>query len=172
MMERIRIGGIKLGGKLTLTVLTESRATSILFPGFRLALAENRINMTMLAFFRDDEGTRVSFTVNEEDAVAVETLAASFKGLHPIIYHNKTTVSIFPAKSESDILGLAMLALGQAGIEIRAMSSSPSTLTFVIDLEKQELALQTLTSTFEVPSYHSPFTPEIQVRQSTITRKD
>ncbi|MFH1134884.1 MAG: hypothetical protein V1816_02230 [Pseudomonadota bacterium] len=172
MKERIRIGGIKLSGNLTLTVLSESRTNPVLYPGFRLALAENQINMTMLAFFRKEDGVKISFTTASEDAPRVEALAKSFKGLHPEFFHDKTTISIFPAKSGADILGRALWSLGQAGVEIRAISSSLSTLTFVIDLARQDLAVRTLTSVFDIPSYHAPFTPEIQVRQSTIVGKE
>lgn len=136
-------------------------------PGMILhAMGGRNINIEFVVHNVDIEGNgNMTFCIDQKNLeVALEVL----EGVKPLIeargisYHpNVATVSVFGPhfRERPMISGLMFNALGTAGINVMAISTSISSCSCVIEADQIEDAMRALHETFEAPHQVTKFAP-------------
>jgi len=157
-MENVKIGGIKLSEKLIqLHLLDQDGYTSSILPLSKI-LKENKINMPFASTVCSSEGCLFTCCISIEDIHCVKELVETTGILEQQVRfaHDVGLISIFPHGSSFKILGLSLYALGNAGIPLLGMSSSVSSLTFVINHAMLNKAVAALMNYLDLPDGYVP----------------
>jgi aspartokinase len=144
--EKIPMEGVSVSRKMARVCL--SHGIESLTAGFIQSLAQARINMNLLVAEEGKYGCRLSCCVAEADA------SRAISDSHPDLNVSDKPVgliSIFPLRSSLQTLGLALAALAEARVPIHAFCSSLSALTFVIDHDRLQEALEAFEGCFDFP---------------------
>jgi aspartate kinase len=156
-MEKLEIGGI-----LHRTDLAEISLMSVPDrPGLAgtvlEALAESRIGVRLIVQCVDPEKrSHILMCVGQDDLdsalAAMESIHSEVEGGQVTHQAQIATISIFgPEFQERPGLAGAMFsALGSAGIDIHAISTSIATVTCLIDVERVEDAVEAVHDAFEI----------------------
>lgn len=163
---KIRVGGIMAAsGLATVSILSLPDRPDV--PGMILhAMGKQNINIEFVVHNIDIEGSgNMTFCIDQKYLeIAIEVL----EKVKPLIeargisYHpNVATISVFGPhfRERPMISGLMFNALGEAGIEVLAISTSISSCSCVIQAEQIEEALRALHETFEAPHQVTKFAP-------------
>ncbi len=130
------------------------------------AMGGRNINIEFVVHNVDIEGNgNMTFCIDQKNLeAAIETL----EGIKPLIeakgisYHpNVATVSVFGPhfRERPMISGLMFNAIGTAGINVMAISTSISSCSCVIEADQIENAMRVLHETFEAPHQVTKFAP-------------
>jgi len=136
-------------------------------PGMILhAMGGRNINIEFVVHNVDIEGNgNMTFCIDQKN---LETALEVLEGVKPLIeargisYHpNVATVSVFGPhfRERPMISGLMFNALGTAGINVMAISTSISSCSCVIEADQIEDAMRALHETFEAPHQVTKFAP-------------
>ena len=136
-------------------------------PGMILhAMGGRNINIEFVVHNVDIEGNgNMTFCIDQKN---LETALEVLEGVKPLIeargisYHpNVATVSVFGPhfRERPMISGLMFNALGTAGINVMAISTSISSCSCVIEADQIEDAIRALHETFEAPHQVTKFAP-------------
>lgn len=136
-------------------------------PGMILhAMGGRNINIEFVVHNVDIESNgNMTFCIDQKN---LETALAVLEGVKPLIeargisYHpNVATVSVFGPhfRERPMISGLMFNALGTAGINVMAISTSISSCSCVIEADQIEEAMRALHETFEAPHQVTKFAP-------------
>jgi aspartokinase len=165
--EKIRINGIKLSAELVqVNLLGHSLQQDFRVLFFRF-LAQHQINIPFILVTGMAEKIQGSCCVAAKDANRVKKLVA----MEPELKENVEFISgvgalsMFPHHSKLKLLGLSFYLFGETRLPVHAMSSSISSLTFIMDYPKLDNAVSTLLEYVDLPPNHAPFRPEIHVIQ-------
>ena len=163
---KVKVGGIMAaGGLATISLLSLPDRPDV--PGMVLrAMGERNINIEFVVHNVDIEGNgNMTFCIDQRNLeAAIEVL----EGVKPLIeakgisFHpNVATISVFGPhfRERPMISGLMFNALGTAGINVMAISTSISSCSCVIQAEQIEDALRVLHETFEAPHQVTKFAP-------------
>ena len=163
---KIKVGGIMAAsGLATVSILSLPDRPDV--PGMILhAMGGRNINIEFVVHNVDIEGNgNMTFCIDQKNLeVALEVL----EGVKPLIeargisYHpNVATVSVFGPhfRERPMISGLMFNALGTAGINVMAISTSISSCSCVIEADQIEDAMRALHETFEAPHQVTKFAP-------------
>jgi len=163
---KIKVGGImKNTGLSTVSILSVPGRPDI--PGTILhALGKKNINIEFVVHTLDLEGNgNMIFCIDQKNLeLALEVL----EEIKPLIeakgisYHpNVTVISVFGPhfRERPMISGLMFNALGTAGIDVLAISTSISSCSCLIQADQTEDALRALHETFEAPQQITKFAP-------------
>ena len=164
--EKIKVGGIMANSGLSIvSILSLPDRPDI--PGMILhAMGKQNINIEFVVYNIDIEGSgNMTFCIDQKHLeVALEVLG----GVKPLIeakgisYHpNVATISVFGPhfRERPMISGLMFNALGTAGIEVLAISTSISSCSCLIQADQAEDAMRALHQTFEAPHQVTKFAP-------------
>jgi aspartokinase len=164
--EKIKIGGIMAhSGLATVSILSFPDRPDI--PGVILhAVGNQNINIEFIVHDIDVEGNgNMTFCIDQKYLeVALEVL----DDMKPLVeargisYHpNVATISVFGPhfRERPMISGLMFNALGTAGINVLAISTSISSCSCVIQADQTEDAMRTLHETFDAPHQVTKFAP-------------
>jgi aspartokinase len=163
---KIKVGGIMASsGLATVSILSYPDRPDI--PGVILqAMGKENINIEFVVHNVDIEGSgNMTFCIDQK---YLERAIEVLESVKPLIeakglsYHpNVATISVFGPhfRERPMISGLMFNALGQAGIEVLAISTSISSCSCVIQAEQIEEALRALHNTFEAPHQITKFAP-------------
>jgi aspartokinase len=148
-----RIRGLRVSNELAQVNVVAPLDHWNLESGIFHVLAEKKINMHMLSSTCLDGRTKTSFCVEERDTPKVKDLLKSELSFESqvTVFSGLGALSLFPHQSSLKILGLSLVALGKASIPIYGMTSSLSSLTFVIDYTLLNLAVGSLKTYLELP---------------------
>jgi len=152
-------------GLATVSILSYPDRPDI--PGVILqAMGKENINIEFVVHNVDIEGSgNMTFCIDQK---YLERAIEVLESVKPLIeakglsYHpNVATISVFGPhfRERPMISGLMFNALGQAGIEVLAISTSISSCSCVIQAEQIEEALRALHNTFEAPHQITKFAP-------------
>ncbi len=163
---KIKVGGIMAAsGLATVSILSLPDRPDV--PGVILhAMGDRNINIEFVVHNVDIEGNgNMTFCIDQKNLeVALETL----EGVKTLIeakgisYHpNVATISVFGPhfRERPMISGLMFNALGTAGINVMAISTSISSCSCVIEAEQIDNAIRALHETFEAPHQVTKFAP-------------
>jgi aspartokinase len=164
--EKIKVGGIMAhSGLATVSILSFPDRPDI--PGVILhAVGNQNINIEFVVHDIDVEGNgNMTFCIDQKYLeVALEVL----EDMKPLVeargisYHpNVATISVFGPhfRERPMISGLMFNALGTAGINVLAISTSISSCSCVIQADQTEDAMRTLHETFDAPHQVTKFAP-------------
>lgn len=163
---KIKVGGIMAAsGLATVSILSLPDRPDV--PGVILhAMGGRNINIEFVVHNVDIEGNgNMTFCIDQKNLeIALETL----EGVKTLIeakgisYHpNVATISVFGPhfRERPMISGLMFNALGTAGINVMAISTSISSCSCVIEAEQIESAMRALHETFDAPHQVTKFAP-------------
>lgn len=163
---KVKVGGIMAaGGLATVSILSLPDRPDV--PGTVLhAMGEQNINIEFVVHNVDIEGNgNMTFCIDQKN---LETAIEVLEGVKPLIeargisYHpNVATISVFGPhfRERPMISGLMFNALGTAGINVMAISTSISSCSCVIQADQIEDAMRVLHETFEAPHQVTKFAP-------------
>jgi aspartokinase len=163
---KIKVGGIMAAsGLATVSILSLPDRPDV--PGMILhAMGGRNINIEFVVHNVDIEGNgNMTFCIDQKN---LETALQVLEGVKPLIeargisYHpNVATVSVFGPhfRERPMISGLMFNALGTAGINVMAISTSISSCSCVIEADQIEDAMRALHETFEAPHQVTKFAP-------------
>lgn len=173
-MEKVKISGIKLSNELVLVNLPGNDLLHSPLDYLCRLMARNKININFLFSRQTEQGVSVCYTaaVEEEPVIKQALLDQPILAEKVEIVKSVGLISIYPSHFNLEILGTALTAFGEKKLKIYGLASSLSTLTFVCDYFKLDMAVSALKDYFTFPSYHTPYRPEIMVKQSGIARDD
>ena len=163
---KIKVGGIMANsGLATVSILSMPDRPDV--PGTVLhAMGKRNINIEFVVHSPDIEGNgNMIFCIDQKNLeLALEVLEA----LKPLIeakgisYHpNVAVISVFGPhfRERPMISGLMFNALGTAGINVMAISTSISSCSCLIQADQIEDAMRALHETFEAPHQVTKFAP-------------
>jgi aspartate kinase len=157
------MGKVKIGGIIQSKQLAQVGVISILDrPGFAekifAALGKEGINIQFIVQSVDLDGRgNTAFCVDRKDleeTIKVLNRLQTFVGIGKVIHHSPVgIISIFGPhfREKPSIAGTMFTALGDAGINILAISTSISTLSCVIEEALLPQAVQAISEAFELP---------------------
>ena len=163
---KVKVGGIMAaGGLATVSLLSLPDRPDV--PGMVLrGMGERNINIEFVVHNVDIEGNgNMTFCIDQRN---LETAIEVLEGVKPLIeargisFHpNVATISVFGPhfRERPMISGLMFNALGTAGINVMAISTSISSCSCVIQADQIEDALRVLHETFEAPHQVTKFAP-------------
>jgi len=163
---KVKVGGIMAAsGLATVSILSLPDRPDV--PGMILhAMGGRNINIEFVVHNVDIEGNgNMTFCIDQKN---LETALAVLERVKPLIeargisYHpNVATVSVFGPhfRERPMISGLMFNALGTAGINVMAISTSISSCSCVIEADQIEDAIRALHETFEAPHQVTKFAP-------------
>ncbi len=163
---KIKVGGIMASsGLATVSILSYPDRPDI--PGVILqAMGKENINIEFVVHNVDIEGSgNMTFCIDQkylERAIEVLERVKPLIEAKGLSYHpNVATISVFGPhfRERPMISGLMFNALGRAGIEVLAISTSISSCSCVVQAEQIEEALRALHNTFEAPHQITKFAP-------------
>jgi aspartokinase len=148
MVEKVNLEGMTATGALVRVNIVKGSAPEDILAGFLRSLAQKRINMRLLIGSESHRGVQASCCVADGDGIRVKTIVDSTPDLKECTELQGATalVSIFPHRSNLKTVGLALIALAEAGLPLYGLCSSLSALTFITDharLQEVFTALQT-----------------------------
>ena len=164
--KKLKVGGIMANtGLATVSVYLLAKRPDA--PGIILyALGKQNINIEFLVHTLDFEGHRnLTFCINQKD---LESTLAALEEIKPrteakgVSYHpNVAVISVFGPhfRERPMISGLMFNALGTAGIDVLAISTSISSCSCLVQADKTEDAIKVLHETFEAPHQVTKFAP-------------
>lgn len=173
-MEKIRIEGIKLSEELCqVNLLNHPQPQRSLSRMCRLFSA-NRINMPFLAATCRGKGTQTTCCVSVEDGARAQDLLDAKPDLkrHVHILSSVGLLSVFPHQSSMQLLGVSLLAFGEAGLPVHALASSLAPITLVTDYTRLDEAVAALEEHLELPANQRPIRTKIRVMQSPIPKEE
>ncbi len=152
-------------GLATVSILSYPDRPDI--PGVILhAMGKENINIEFVVHNVDIEGSgNMTFCIDQkylERAIEVLERVKPLIEAKGLSYHpNVATISVFGPhfRERPMISGLMFNALGEAGIEVLAISTSISSCSCVIQAEQIEEALRALHETFDAPHQVTKFAP-------------
>lgn len=152
-------------GLATVSILSYPDRPDI--PGVILyAMGRENINIEFVVHNVDIEGSgNMTFCLDQkylERAIEILERVKPLIEAKGLSYHpNVATISVFGPhfRERPMISGLMFNALGQAGIEVLAISTSISSCSCVIQAEQIEEALRALHNTFDAPHQVTKFAP-------------
>ncbi len=163
---KVKVGGIMAAsGLATVSILSLPDRPDI--PGTILhALGNRNINIEFVVHNVDIEGNgNMTFCIDQKN---LEPALAVLENVKPLIeargisYHpDVATISVFGPhfRERPMISGLMFNALGTAGINVMAISTSISSCSCVIEAGQVEEAMRALHDTFEAPHQITKFAP-------------
>ncbi len=163
---KIKVGGIMAAsGLATVSILSLPDRPDV--PGVILKeMGGRNINIEFVVHNVDIEGNgNMTFCIDKKNLeTALEALESvkQFIEAKGISYHpNVATISVFGPhfRERPMISGLMFNALGTAGINVMAISTSISSCSCVIEAEQIENAMRSLHETFEAPHQVTKFAP-------------
>ncbi len=157
-MKKVRIGGMMHSSGLAMVGVLAMPSRPGIAGKILSTLGNHTINVPFIVQIVDHNGNdHVVFCVRSVDLPAVLDLLEDIRQevLAKEVLHetNVGTVSIFGPdfRQRPGIAGQMFAALGRAGINIKAISTSMSTITCVIEGSRVRDALAALEETFELP---------------------
>ena len=163
---KIKVGGIMAAtGLATVSILSLPDRPDV--PGMILhAMGGRNINIEFVVHNVDiDGGGNMTFCIDQKN---LETAIEVLEGVKALIeakgisYHpNVATISVFGPhfRERPMISGLMFNAIGTAGINVMAISTSISSCSCVIEADQIENAIRVLHETFEAPHQVTRFAP-------------
>jgi aspartokinase len=163
---KIKVGGIMMStGLATVSILSLPDRPDVAGTVLH-ALGKRNINIEFIVHTLDFEGDgNMTFCIDQknlEDALEV------LEGVKPLIeakgisYHpNVAVITVFGPhfRERPMISGLMFNALGTAGINVQAISTSISSCSCLIQADQAEDAMRALNETFEAPHQVTKFAP-------------
>jgi aspartate kinase len=164
--EKVKVGGIMASaGLATVSILSLPNRPDIAGTVLH-ALGKRSINIEFVVHNLDLEGNgNMTFCIDQKD---LETALEVLEGIKPLIeakgisYHpNVAVISVFGPhfRERPMISGLMFNALGTAGINVLAISTSISSCSCLIQADQAEDAVRALHETFEAPHQITKFAP-------------
>ncbi len=163
---KVKVGGIMAAsGLATVSILSLPDRPDV--PGTILhAMGGRSINIEFVVYTFDIEGNgNMTFCIDQKNLEAALAVLESVKSLieaRGISYHpNVATISVFGPhfRERPMISGLMFNALGTAGINVMAISTSISSCTCVVEASQIEEAMRALHETFDAPHQVAKFAP-------------
>ncbi|MCX8118620.1 MAG: hypothetical protein N3G78_11880 [Desulfobacterota bacterium] len=163
---KVKVGGIMAAsGLATVSILSLPDRPDV--PGTILhALGNRNINIEFVVHNLDIEGNgNMTFCIDQKNLEAALAVLENVKSLieaRGISYHpDVATISVFGPhfRERPMISGLMFNALGTAGINVMAISTSISSCSCVIEASQVEEAMRALHDTFEAPHQITKFAP-------------
>jgi aspartokinase len=163
---KVKVGGIMMNtGLATVSVLSLPNRPDV--AGTVLHVLGNRnINIEFVVHNLDIEGNgNMTFCIDQKNLESTLEVLEEIKLLieaKGISYHpNVSVISVFGPhfRERPMISGLMFNALGTAGIEILAISTSISSCSCLIEADQTEDAMRVLHETFEAPHQVTKFAP-------------
>ena len=164
--EKVKVGGIMASaGLATVSILSLPNRPDVAGTVLH-ALGKRSINIEFVVHNLDLEGNgNMTFCIDQKD---LETALEVLEGVKPLIeakgisYHpNVAVISVFGPhfRERPMISGLMFNALGTAGINVLAISTSISSCSCLIQADQAEDAVRALHETFEAPHQITKFAP-------------
>lgn len=163
---KVKVGGIMAAsGLATVSILSLPDRPDV--PGTILhALGNRNINIEFVVHTVDIEGNgNMTFCIDQKNLEAALAVLENVKSLveaRGISYRpDVATISVFGPhfRERPMISGLMFNALGTAGINVLAISTSISSCSCVIEANQVEEAMRALHETFEAPHQITKFAP-------------
>jgi hypothetical protein len=167
-MNPFPIAGLKQSGPLAL--VRAPGATGLCLRSLLRSLADNRLNLAMLAWQQGpDPEMGLCFCVEQMWGGAALALAQEKAHTHnlpqPSLLNHLTAITTYPLGRNLKLPSLLFSALNQAGLSPLAMATSLSAVVTLLAAEDLGPALQTMRGAFDLPPCVSPPSAGIKVVQ-------
>lgn len=118
--------------------------------------SQERINLVYLSYINNQQLWDLTLVVNSQDEQASGAILKSPPG--KLFYDSAESVilSIFPHRKKPEIPGSLLEIFGREGIEIEALTNSPSAISVILDKSFLNKASQALFEPFTFSSYRTP----------------
>lgn len=146
-----RLKGINISSELVLMNIVDIEDLFVSFLPLLHAIKKNRINSPFLSTVFSDTGKScVSACFTREDILKVQELIQNNDSLKAgmDIIHGVGLLSVYPHRSSLPFLGISLSALSNAGLPVLGMSSSISSLIFVLQYSHLGKAVDSLKGCF------------------------
>lgn len=166
MTGHIPLGGIKFSEEMALVALASETPLLGAEVDILHALAGNQVTLFYLSMSCSAARSRVSFCVLPAHAGLAEQLATTLGGT---AWACRTTLPVglltfFPHDHRLQALTRSLDVFAASGVCIYGVTSTLSSLTFVMPFAQLDRAEERLRDVFELPDHHSPFAPEFRVK--------
>jgi aspartokinase len=163
---KVKVGGIMAGsGLATVSILSLPNRPDVAGTVLH-ALGKRNINIEFVVHNLDlEDNGNMTFCIDQKD---LEAALEALEGVKPLMeakgisYHpNVAVISVFGPhfRERPMISGLMFNALGTAGINVLAISTSISSCSCLIQADQAEDAMRALHETFEAPHQVTKFAP-------------
>jgi hypothetical protein len=151
MVEKVHVEGMNATGALVRVDIVNGSAPGDTLKGFLRSLAQQRINMRLFIGAESHRAVQATCCVVDADGIHVKTIVDSTPDLKGCTEFQETAglVSIFPHRFNLKTVGLALMALAEAGLPLHGLCSSLSALTFITDQARLQEVLTALQATFD-----------------------
>jgi len=176
-MEKLKIGGLKQSLELCQFDLKGPDSSERIISGVSRLLASRRININFLTYNPNRNSYhRLTFCVNQEKSLNTLKILKE-EGSLPIDWQvncreHVGIISVFPHHSAIRMLGNIMVSWAKQSISIHGISTSLSAISFVIDYQLMNKAVEVVQDMFQLPDNHAPIRPGILYCQSTKAKGD
>ncbi len=166
MTDTIRIGGIKLSGKLVQIDFRESEGSEGTLAGLLRRIRTARINLPHLHQEFVGKEKQTTLCVAEEDYLRLKNiLDVEFEKTWKRILPSVRTLTIFPHSSSIGFFAKLYRVLCEEDIPVLGVSTSVSALVIHTEHAFLNQALAAILTVCELPENHSPFHPDFKLQQ-------
>jgi hypothetical protein len=154
MVEKVHLEGMNGTGALVRVNIVDGLAPGDMLTDFLRSLAQQRISMRLFIGAEGHRGVQATCCMADADGIRVKTIVDSTPDLKRCteLQGAAALVSIFPHRSNLKTVGLALMALAEAGLPLHGLCSSLSALTFITDHARLQEVFTVLQATFDFPN--------------------
>lgn len=159
---KLPIAGLRVSGEMAQINMSAADTPSGLEAFHRLASAH--INLKVVTVDTIDGGWSGSCCISAQDLSHAQS---ALKGLnHRVDLRSPVgTLAVFPHRCRRRLLSRMLAVLEAAAVPVYGLASSLSMLLIVTDYRRLTQAVAAVGQVTQLPPGHSPFKPEISVRQ-------
>jgi hypothetical protein len=163
-MEKIPLAGVKLSGELLQVNMSGFSSASDAKLELSRLLSANRVNMPFLSGVCLEDRSQATGCVSVEDEGRARELIRANPKLRDRaeFFPSVGLISLFPHQSSLKTLGLALFALGAAGLPLYGMGSSLSALTLITPYAHLGDAIAALGEHLDVPRENDPVEADLK----------
>lgn len=167
-MEKIPINSVKLSDPLVLMRVRPRQGASDVMPALCRMLADLAVNIAFMTFTGLNDPHSAIYCIDPSDQPGVVAGLARDAVLNASVTMAPDPVgllSIYPHRASMAVLGAALQALSENRIDVHALASSISALTFAIDFVHLDGAAAILKDAMNLPPGKTPLQAEFKVQQ-------
>lgn len=170
ILQRIRVGGIKLSPELAQFTYTRPTAEKCFFNASLESIAHQNINISYLSLSCSENSVSTSFCVANEYLTTVQGILSTsgIRQEYLLCISSVGSLTIFPHRNNLSMLGRVLRIFGSYKLPVFGVCTSVSALSVITrysDLENATIALEGI---LELPENHSPFRQEFNIQQINI----
>jgi aspartokinase len=156
MAPQTRLGAFKILKEVEWISLNQSKSDHEFSSEFFYLTAREKINLPFLTFKNEDSVLGLNVIVDSHNAQTISSLIENNFGKINYSTAKAAILSIFPHKSNPEIIGGLLEVFGKEGIEPMTLANSPSAISIVLKEDLINKASAALFDPFSFSAYRTP----------------